>query len=113
LLEYCLEGQFTVWGRLLEGKPRRGWEWRLHPFAASTAIRPPRANGCRSKSGKREQRARRRRQGFRFGALVPGEGEIHRDSLARAALRSFLVREWLSHFPRTMASLVFLLFTNA
>src|SRR6266852_8168197 len=108
---YCRAAQFPVWGRLLSERPRRRWEWRLLAFVASAAIRPPRANGCRSKSGERERRARRRRQGLWYGAGRRGESEIHPDSVvARLVLRSFLVRGWSSHFPCSM-SFVFLWLT--
>src|SRR6266403_5222896 len=104
---YYRAGQFPGWGRLLAERPRRRWKWRLLAFVASAAIRPPRANGSRSKSGEPEQRAQLRRQGLRFAAGRRGEGVIHPDSVAWSALRSFLVREWSSDFPRSL-SLVFL-----
>src|SRR6266851_8141103 len=102
--ECCRAGQFPAWGRLLAERPRRRWEWRLHPFVASAAIRPLLANGCRNRAGKREQRARLPQRGLRFGAGLPSEGEIHPDSVAWSALRSFLVRGWSSHFPRSVYS---------
>src|SRR5580692_3273447 len=96
---YYRAGRFPVWGRLLAERPRRRWEWRLPAFVASTAIRPPRVNGCRSKSEERERRVRLPRQRLRFAAGRGGEGEIHRDSVALSALRAFLVGVWPSHFP--------------
>src|SRR5258706_2912493 len=97
---YSRAVQFPVWGRLLAERPRRRWEWRLLPFVSSAAIRLLLANGCRSKSGERGQRVRLPRRGLRYDAGLRGEGEIHPDSVARPALRSFLVRGWSSHFPR-------------
>src|ERR1700676_549297 len=100
---YCQAEQFPVWGLLLAEGPRRRWEWQLLPFVSSAAIRLLLANGCPSKSGKREQQARLPRQGLRFDAGFSGEGEIHPDLVAWSALRSFLVRG-SSQFPRSMPS---------
>src|SRR5258708_26374074 len=99
--ECCRAGQFPVWGHLLSERPRTRLEWRLLPFVASDGIRLPLANECRSKSGKQKQRARLPRQGLRFGGR--GQDEIHRESVALAGLRSLLVWEWSSHFPRSMS----------
>src|ERR1700728_2227724 len=104
---YYPAGQFPVWGRLLAERLQRRWESRLLAFVASAAIRPPRANGYRSKSRERERRARLARQGSRFGDRLPAGNGNRPDSVPRSALRSFLVRAWSSHFPRSV-SFVFL-----
>src|SRR5216683_1599284 len=101
---YYRAGQFPAWGHLLAERRRRRWEWRLLPFVASAAIRPPHVNGCLSKSREPERRTQLPRQGLQFGAWLPGEVEIHPDSVAWSALRSFLVRGWSSHFPRSLYS---------
>src|ERR1700722_1352904 len=104
---YYPAGQFPVWGRLLAERPRRWWERRLLAFVASAAIRPPRANGCRSKSRERQRRAQLLRQGLRFADGLPVGIGNRPASVARSALRSFLVRVWSSHFLRSV-SFVFL-----
>src|SRR5260370_21686906 len=109
---YYPAGQFPVWGRLLAERLRRRWESRLLAFVASAAIRPPRANGYRSKSRERERRARLPRQGSRFGDGLPAGIGDRPDSVPRAALRPFLVRGWSSHFSFSVAFL-FLLLTPA
>src|ERR1700693_6238306 len=96
---YYPAGQFPVWGRLLAERLRRWWERQLLAFVASAAIRPPRANGCRSKSEQRERQARLPRQGLQFGAGLLGESEIRPDPVAWSALRLFLFLEWSSHSP--------------
>src|SRR6267154_808775 len=93
---YYPAGQFPVWGRLLAERLRRRWESRLLAFVASAAIRPPRSNGCRSKSLERQRRARLPRQGLRFADGLPAGIENRPDSVPRSALRSFLVRGWSS-----------------
>src|SRR6266446_3863620 len=103
---YYRAEQFLAWERLLSERPRQQWESPLLAFVAPAALRPPRANGCRSKLGKQEQRARRRRQGFRFCHGLAGEREIRLGSAAWSALRSFLVPEWSSHFPRSMSLII-------
>src|SRR5882724_5324291 len=104
---YYRAGQFLAWERLLSERPRQQWESPLLGFVAPAALRPPRANGYRNKSGERRRRARPLGKGLRFGAGLRGESEIHPDSVAWFALRSFLVLECSSHFPRSM-SFVFL-----
>src|ERR1700675_3358736 len=101
---YCRAGRFPVWERLHGERPRRRWERRLLAFVASAAIRPPRANGCRSRSEERERRARLTRQGLQFGAGLRGESEIRPDPVAWSALRLFLFLEWSSLFPRSSHS---------
>src|SRR5580704_12413761 len=95
---YCRAGRFPVRERLLAERRRRQWERRLLAFVASAAIRPRRANGCRSKSEQRERRARLPRQALQFGAGLWGQSEIGPDPVARSALRWFLFLEWSSHF---------------
>src|SRR5882724_12032029 len=107
MLVYYRAGQFLAWERLLAERPRRRWEWRLLGFVAPAARRPSRANGYRNSSEERQRRARPPRKGLRFGAGLRGESEIHPDSVAWFALRSFLVLECSSHFPRSV-SFVFL-----
>src|SRR6266851_3156805 len=104
---YYPAGQFPAWGRLPAERLPRRWESRLLAFVASAAIRPKRANGCRSKSRERQRRARLPRQGLRFGDGLPAGIGNRPDSVARSALRWFLVRGWSSHFPRSV-SFVFL-----
>src|SRR5882762_246329 len=104
---YYRAGQFPAWGRLLAERLRRPCESRLLAFVASAAIRPPRANGYRSKSREQERRARLPRQGSRFGDGLPAGIGNRSDSVPRSALRSFLVGGWSSHFPRSV-SFVFL-----
>src|SRR6266852_6104452 len=104
---YYPAGQFPVLGRLLAERLRRRWESRLLAFVASAAIRPPRANGCRSKSRERERRARLPRQGSRFGDGLPDGFGNRPHSVARLEIRSFLVRGWSPHFPLSV-SFVFL-----
>src|SRR5580704_12566664 len=100
---YCRAGGFPVWERLLAERRRRQWERQLLAFVASAAIRPPPANGCRSKSEEPERRARLPRQGLPFGAGLRGESEIRPDPVARSALRLFLFLEWSSLFPRSQS----------
>src|SRR5580704_16435119 len=104
---YCRAGRFPVRERLLAERRRRQWERRLLAFVASAAIRPPRANGCRSKPEARERRVRLPRQRLQFGAGLRGESEIRPDPVAWSVLRLFLFLEWSSHFPRSL-SFVFL-----
>src|SRR5258706_10229930 len=105
--ECCRAGQFLVWVHPPEERLCRRWEWRLLGFVAPAALRPSRANGYLSKSREQEGRARRPRQGSRFGAALRAQSEIHPDSVAWFAVRSFLVLEYSSHLPRSV-SFVFL-----
>src|SRR6266849_10716464 len=100
---YYPAGQFPVWGRLLAERLRRRWESRLLAFVASAAIRPPRANGCRSKSKERERRSWLPRSRLQFGAGLRGESEIRPDPIAWSALRLFLFLEWSSYFSRSLS----------
>src|ERR1700680_2725468 len=95
---YCRAEQFPVWGLLLAEGPRRRWKWQLLPFVSSAAIRLLLANGYRRKSGERCRQRRRPARALPFHRSLQAGVRIQLGSVAWFALRSFLVREWSSHY---------------